>query len=64
MMTLKMRAGLATPVMRATMSKWTVWAGGSEVNWHHYTHKIDAERIAEFYREVKGYDDVIVKEVA
>jgi len=46
------------------MSKWTVWAGGSEVNWQHYTHKIDAERIAEFWREVKGYDDVIVKEVA
>ena len=46
------------------MSKWTVWAGGSEDNWHHYTHKIDAERIAEFWREVKGYDDVIVEEVA
>ena len=46
------------------MSKWTVWAGGSEVNWQHYTHKIDAERVAEFWREVKGYDDVIVEEVA
>jgi hypothetical protein len=49
---------------RIVMSKWTVWAGGSEVNWHRYTHKIDAERIAEFWREVKGYDDVIVEEVA
>jgi hypothetical protein len=46
------------------MSKWTVWVGGSEVNWKHYTHKIDAERVAEFYREVKGYDDVIVEEIA
>jgi hypothetical protein len=46
------------------MSKWTVWAGGSEINWQHYTHKIDAERVAEFWREVKGYDDVIVEEVA
>ena len=45
------------------MSKWTVWAGGSEVNWQHYTHKIDAERVAEFWREVKGYDDVIVEEI-
>jgi hypothetical protein len=45
------------------MNKWTVWAGGSEVNWQHYTHKIDAERIAEFWREVKGYDDVIVEEI-
>jgi len=43
---------------------WTVWVGGSEINWKHYTHKIDAERIAEFWREVKGYDDVRVEEVA
>jgi len=42
---------------------WTVWVGGSEVNWKHYSHKIDAERVAEFWREVKGYDDVIVEEV-
>ena len=42
---------------------WTVWANGSEVNWQHYTHKIDAERIAEFWREVKGYDDVVVEEI-
>ena len=46
-----------------SMSKWTVWAGGSEVNWQHYTHKIDAERIAEFWRDVKGYDDVVVDRV-
>jgi hypothetical protein len=47
------------------MSKgWTVWVGGSEINWQHYTHKIDAERIAGFWREVKGYDDVRVEEVA
>jgi hypothetical protein len=64
MMTLKMRVGLATPVMRTTLSKWTVWAGGSEVNWQHYAYKIDADRVAEFWREVKGYDDVIVEEVA
>jgi hypothetical protein len=51
-------------VRERVMSKWTVWAGGSEVNWQHYTHKIDAERVAEFWREVKGYDDVIVEEVA
>jgi hypothetical protein len=46
------------------MSKWTVWVGAYEVNWQHYAYKIDADRVAEFYREVKGYDDVIVKEVA
>jgi len=46
------------------MSKWTVWVGGSEINWQHYTHRIDAERIAEFWRKVKGYDDVVVEEVA
>jgi hypothetical protein len=46
------------------MSKWTVWVGGSEINWQHYAYKIDAERVAEFWREVKGYDDVLVKEVA
>jgi hypothetical protein len=50
---------------RKVMNKgWTVWVGGSEINWQHYTHKIDAERIAEFWREVKGYDDVRVEEVA
>jgi hypothetical protein len=43
---------------------WTVWVGGSELNWQHYTHKIDAERVAEFWREVKGYDDVVVEQVA
>jgi hypothetical protein len=49
----------------AVMNKsWTVWVGGSEINWKHYTHKIDAERIAEFWREVKGYDDVRVEEIA
>jgi len=54
-----------TILRRATMNKgWTVWVGGSEINWKHYTHKIDAERIAEFWREVKGYDDVRVEEVA
>ena len=46
------------------MSKWTVWVGAYEVNWQHYAYKIDAERVAEFYREVKGYDDVIVEEIA
>ena len=46
------------------MNKWTVWVGGSEINWKHYVCKIDAERVAEFYREVKGYDDVVVEEVA
>jgi hypothetical protein len=46
------------------MSKWTVWVGGSEINWQHYAYRIDAERVAEFYREVKGYDDVVVEEVA
>jgi hypothetical protein len=45
------------------MSRWTVWVGGSELNWQHYTHKIDAERVAEFWREVKGYDDVVVEQV-
>ena len=45
------------------MSKWTVWVGGSEVNWRHYTHKIDAERVAEFWREVKGYDEVVIEEI-
>lgn len=45
------------------MSNWTVWVGGSEINWQRYTHKIDAERVAEFWREVKGYDDVIVEEI-
>ena len=50
--------------MGETMSKWTVWVGGSELNWQHYTHKIDAERVAEFWRQVKGYDDVVVQEVA
>jgi hypothetical protein len=64
MMTSKMRVGLATPVMRATMNKWTVWVGGSEVNWQHYAYRIDAERVSEFYREVKGYDDVVVEEIA
>ena len=64
MMTLKTKAGLATPVMRATMSKWTVWVGAFEVNWQHYAYRIDAERVAEFYREVKGYDDVVVEEIA
>jgi len=54
-----------TILRRATMNKsWTVWVGGSEINWKHYTHKIDAERIAEFWREVKGYDDVRVEEIA
>jgi hypothetical protein len=48
---------------RERMSSWTVWVGGSEINWKRYTHKIDAERIAEFWREVKGYDDVIVEEI-
>ena len=48
---------------RIAMSRWTVWVGGSELNWQHYTHKIDAERVAEFWREVKGYDDVIVEQV-
>ena len=43
---------------------WTVWVNGSELNWQHYTHKIDAERVAEFWREVKGYDDVVVEQVA
>ena len=42
---------------------WTVWVGGSEINWQHYSHKIDAERVAEFWREVKGYSDVIVEKV-
>ena len=49
---------------RIAMSRWTVWVGGSELNWQHYTHKIDAERVAEFWREVKGYDDVVVEQVA
>jgi len=46
------------------MSKWTVWVGGNEINWQHYTHKIDAERVAEFWREIIRADDVVVKEVA
>ena len=48
---------------RKIVSSWTVWVGGSELNWKRYTHKIDAERIAEFWREVKGYDDVVVEEI-
>jgi len=51
-------------VRERAMSKWTVWVGGSEINWQHYAYKIDAERVAEFWREVKGYDDVVVEEVA
>jgi hypothetical protein len=62
--TLKKRTRMMTVQRRRVMSKWTVWVGGSEVNWQHYTHKIDAERVAEFWREVKGYDDVVVEEVA
>jgi len=61
---MKEKAIRCVGIGRRAMSKWTVWAGGSEVNWQHYTHKIDAERVAEFWREVKGYDDVIVEEVA
>jgi hypothetical protein len=60
----KMHLQTDTQARERAMSKWTVWVGGSEINWQHYTHKIDAERVAEFWREVKGYDDVIVEEVA
>ena len=58
-----LRAGINYFQERIAMSRWTVWVGGSELNWQHYTHKIDAERVAEFWREVKGYDDVIVEQV-
>ena len=43
---------------------WSVWVEGSELYWKRYTHKIDAERVAEFWRVVKGFDDVVVKEVS
>ena len=61
MMTLKTRAGLATPVMRATMSKWTVWVGGSEVSLC-YLSQIQAQNMAQAWKD-KGYDDVVVEEV-
>ena len=60
-MTLKTRAGLATPVMRATMSKWTVWVGGSEMNSNLLT-KGQAVSIANDWFN-RGYNDVQVQEI-
>ena len=60
-MTLKTRAGLATPVMRATMSKWTVWVGGSEMN-NNLLTKGQAVSIANDWFN-RGYNDVQVQEI-
>ena len=46
---------------RESMSKWTVWVGGSEVN-SYYLDKDQSESIAQAWKD-KGYDDVIVEEV-
>lgn len=44
------------------MDKYTVWVGGSEVNLC-YLSETQAQNMAQAWRD-KGYDDVIVKEVA
>ena len=61
-MILKMKAGLATPVMRVTMSKWTVWVGGSEMSSNLLSHS-QALKIVKVWKDL-GYDDVVVEEVA
>ncbi len=44
------------------MSKWSVWVGGGEVNLV-YLSETQAQNMAQAWKD-KGYDDVVVEEVA
>jgi hypothetical protein len=44
------------------MSKWTVWVGGGEIN-SYYLSETEAQDIAQAWRD-KGYDDVVIEQVA
>jgi hypothetical protein len=45
-----------------TMSKWTVWVGGSEMSSNLLSHS-QALKIVKVWKDL-GYDDVVVEEVA
>lgn len=44
-----------------TMSKWTVWVGGGEIN-SYYLDKERAEELVQIWKD-KGYDEVVAEEV-
>jgi hypothetical protein len=48
-----------------TMSKkyFSVWVGGIEVNSNELDTRKEAEKLAFFWREIQGYDDVAIEEV-
>jgi hypothetical protein len=45
------------------MSKWTVWVGGGEINDHYINNEQIAQDLAQWWID-KGYDEVVVEEVA
>lgn len=42
---------------------YSVWVGGLEVNTNEIDTKQEAEKLAYFWREIQGYDDVSIEEV-
>jgi hypothetical protein len=45
------------------MSKWTVWVGGGEINDNYIDNEQIAQDLAQWWID-KGYDEVVVEEVA
>jgi len=52
---------VATSRRRQSMSKWTVWVGGGEIN-SYYLTKEEALELAQAWKD-NGYDEVVMEEV-
>jgi hypothetical protein len=45
------------------MNRFSVWVGGMEVNTNEIDTREKAEKLAYFWREIQGYDDVAIEEI-